>query len=178
MRVAVDGGKYVGIPREDGTFKVYGVPPGRHFLEVFATGWLFPQLRIAISAGKGKKNPGEISAKYVAETSGTAQEFKTPLVLSPKEVKPGVYAKVGYFQEHPKVSIMSMIFRNPMVLMMGFMGLMAWVMPKMMEGMDPEELKAMQEVRMDCAVIVTPRRYWSYNSAVGDERQSSEQFDI
>ena len=35
--------------------------------------------------------------------------------------------------------------RNPTVLMMGFMGLMAWGMPKMMEGMDPEELKKMQE---------------------------------
>lgn len=35
--------------------------------------------------------------------------------------------------------------RNPTVLMMGFMGLMAWGMPKMMENMDPEELKKMQE---------------------------------
>ncbi len=34
---------------------------------------------------------------------------------------------------------------NPTVLMMGFMGLMAWGMPKMMENMDPEELKKMQE---------------------------------
>lgn len=39
--------------------------------------------------------------------------------------------------------------RNPTVLMMGFMGLMAWGMPKMMENMDPEELKKMQEEMAD-----------------------------
>jgi hypothetical protein len=46
MRVAVDGGKYIGIPRADGAFVVYGVPTGTHFLEVFATGLMFPQLRV------------------------------------------------------------------------------------------------------------------------------------
>ena len=35
--------------------------------------------------------------------------------------------------------------RNPMFLMVSLTVLMAWVMPKLMEGMDPEELKAIQD---------------------------------
>lgn len=133
MRVAVNGGEYVGVPRSDGTFIVYGVPPGKHYLEVFATGLQFPQLRVRVKA------PGTVQAKLVEETSGgNGKSFGYPLLLEPR-------GRVQYFQQHQQISIMRMIMGNPTVLMMGFMGLMAWGLPKMMENMDPEELAKMQE---------------------------------
>jgi hypothetical protein len=102
MRVAVDGGKQIGIPRADGTFVVYGVTPGTHYLEgesrrircpilsgsvrrwllilsvggaatVFATGLQFPQLRLLVSAGTKRTLPGEVKAKVVEETSGVGK---------------------------------------------------------------------------------------------------------
>lgn len=37
------------------------------------------------------------------------------------------------------------MLKNPMVIMMLFSGLMMYFMPKMMEGMDPEEKAAMKK---------------------------------
>ena len=101
--MAVDGGKQIGIPRADGTFVVYGVAPGTHYLEgesrrircpilsgsvrrpwllilsvggattVFATGLQFPQLRVHVSPGTKRTLPGEVKAKVVEETSGVGK---------------------------------------------------------------------------------------------------------
>jgi hypothetical protein len=60
-----------------------------------------------------------------------------PLVLEPR-------GRIQYFEQHQQVSIMRMIMGNPTVLMMGVMGVMCYALPKMMENMDPEELKKMQ----------------------------------
>lgn len=72
---------------------------------------------------------GAVQAKLVEETSGgRGDRFNYPFVLEPR-------GQVAYFDAREQVNIMAMIFRNPTVLMMGFMGLMAWGMPKMMENM-------------------------------------------
>ena len=107
------------------------------YLEVNAIGLAFPQLRVKV------KNNGEVRAKLVEETSGgRGDRFPYPFVLEPR-------GTVQYFDQHEQISISGMIFRNPMVLMMLFMGLMSYAMPKMMENMDPEELKKMQEEMKD-----------------------------
>ena len=49
-----------------------------------------------------------------------------------------------YFEARAAASPMAML-KNPMVLMVLMTVLMAWGMPKMIENMDPEELKMMQE---------------------------------
>ena len=49
-----------------------------------------------------------------------------------------------YFEVRAAASPMAML-KNPMVLMVLMTVLMAWGMPKMIENMDPEELKMMQE---------------------------------
>ena len=96
------------------------------YLEVNAIGLAFPQLRVKV------KNNGEVRAKLVEETSGgRGDRFPYPFVLEPR-------GTVQYFDQHEQISISGMIFRNPMVLMMLFMGLMSYAMPKMMENMDPE----------------------------------------
>ena len=63
--------------------------------------------------------------------------LKYPLVLNPK----GTYQ---YFETKKGFSIFALL-RNPMVIMMLFsVGLMV-MMPKMMEGLDPEEKAKMKE---------------------------------
>jgi hypothetical protein len=62
---------------------------------------------------------------------------KYPLVLYPQ-------ATYQYFEERKGFSIFGML-KNPMFLMMAFGGGLMFLMPKMMEGMDPEEKAKMRE---------------------------------
>ena len=41
IRVLLDHGKWSAIARVDGTFSIYDVPEGVHFLHVHAIGWYF-----------------------------------------------------------------------------------------------------------------------------------------
>jgi hypothetical protein len=69
---------------------------------------------------------------------GAVKQFtKYPLVLYP-------FAKYQYFVQRRGFSLFSLL-KNPMVLMMLFGGVMTFVMPKMMEGLDPEEKAAMRK---------------------------------
>jgi len=69
------------------------------------------QLRVDISRKKG----GTVQAKLVEETSGgRGDRFNYPFVLEPR-------GQIAYFDAREQVNIMAMIFRNPTVLMMGFM---------------------------------------------------------
>eukprot|EP00980_Cylindrotheca_fusiformis_P011647 scaffold2751_cov131-Cylindrotheca_fusiformis.AAC.14 len=72
-----------------------------------------------------------------AYAGAAKQPIKYPLVLYP-------YAKYQYFEQRRGFSPFSML-KNPMVMMMIFSGVMMFVMPKMMEGMDPEEKAAMRK---------------------------------
>jgi hypothetical protein len=53
-------------------------------------------------------------------------------------------ASYEYFEKKHSFSILS-IFKNPMVFMMIAMAGMAYMLPKLMEGMDPEERAMMQK---------------------------------
>ena len=65
------------------------------------------------------------------------QDCQYPLRIQPNGQR-------GYFEQRPQVGL-GYILRNPMMLMMLFSVGMMYLMPKMMENMDPEELKKMQE---------------------------------
>ena len=65
-----------------------------------------------------------------------ARPMRMPVVLAPM-------SRVTYAEPQSGWSLRSFI-SNPFYLMMGVMALMMFAMPKMMENMDPEELKAMQ----------------------------------
>jgi len=52
-------------------------------------------------------------------------------------------SKVSYFEQKRPFSLMG-LFKNPMLLMMLFGAGMTFIMPKMMEGMDPEQRKEME----------------------------------
>ncbi|KAL6603054.1 hypothetical protein ACP70R_043415 [Stipagrostis hirtigluma subsp. patula] len=88
----------------------------------------FSFVRVDISA----RNPGYIQAA-LTETRRVLNE----LVLEPLKEE-------QYYEKREPFSIMSLL-KSPMGLMVGFMVIMVVVMPKMMENIDPEEMKQAQE---------------------------------
>lgn len=67
----------------------------------------------------------------------TKRVINYPLVLYP-------YATYQYFEPAKGFSVFRLL-KSPMVLMMIFSAFMMYVMPKMMEGLDPEEKAAMKK---------------------------------
>ncbi len=75
---------------------------------------------------------------YYPPTTGAAKKAaKYPLEI--KAVGP-----LDFFVPKPTFSYLDML-KNPYMLFMGVMLVISIMMPKMMEGMDPEQLKKMQE---------------------------------
>jgi hypothetical protein len=112
-----------------GEFTLLDVPPGYHHLETFALGYTFPPLRLRITSDGGREC-------HFAEDVDEAVHVN-PLVLSPVSV-------AEYFEPRGGLSV-GALMKNPMFLMVAFTVVMAFYMPKMMESMDPEALKEMQE---------------------------------
>ncbi|KAL5223654.1 hypothetical protein ABZP36_010293 [Zizania latifolia] len=127
-RVILNGGQRVTFARPDGYFAFHNVPAGTHLIEVSSMGYLFSPVRVDISA----RNPGHIQAA-LTETRRVLNE----LVLEPLREE-------QYYEIREPFSIMSLL-KSPMGLMLGFMVIMVFVMPKMMENIDPEEIKQAQE---------------------------------
>ncbi|KAG2613147.1 hypothetical protein PVAP13_4KG338000 [Panicum virgatum] len=104
------------------------IDAGTHLIEVSSIGYFFSPVRVDISA----RNPGYIQAA-LTETRRVLNE----LVLEPLKEE-------QYYEVREPFSVMSLL-KSPMGLMVGFMVLMVFVMPKMMENIDPEEMKQAQE---------------------------------
>jgi hypothetical protein len=127
-KVILNGGQRVTFARPDGYFSFHDVPAGTHLIEVSSMGYFFSPVRVDISA----RNPGKIQAAST-ENRRTLNE----LVLEPMKEE-------QYYEIREPFSVMSLV-KSPMGLMIGFMVLVMFVFPKMMEGVDPEEMKQAQE---------------------------------
>jgi hypothetical protein len=132
----LDHGKFQTYVKQDGTFLLKDIPSGVYIFEIASNEFAFDRYWVDVNAdGKivraSKWSPGTMydsSSKYAAQY---------PLVLIP-------LGKYGYFTPREKFNWLSLI-QNPMILMpLLALGAM-YVMPKMMEGLDPEELKEVQE---------------------------------
>lgn len=132
-RISLNNGEYSTYSRADGTFVVYDVPPGIHQLDIHSSKYHFGQIKIQLLA-ESMDTPKCLEYAY----PGAAKTpVKYPLVLSP-------HATYEYFEKSKGFSIFSLL-KNPMVLMMLFSVVMMFVMPKMMEGLDPEEKEQMRK---------------------------------
>nr|AGT15918.1 hypothetical protein SHCRBa_179_G22_R_40 [Saccharum hybrid cultivar R570]AGT16392.1 hypothetical protein SHCRBa_181_K17_R_20 [Saccharum hybrid cultivar R570] len=127
-KVILNGGQRVTFARPDGYFAFHNVPAGTHLIEVSSIGYFFSPVRVDISA----RNPGYIQAA-LTETRRVLNE----LVLEPLKEE-------QYYEVREPFSVLSLL-KSPMGLMVGFMVLMVFVMPKLMENIDPEEMKQAQE---------------------------------
>jgi len=117
------------LSRVDGSFSIDGVAPGIHVLEAASPMFDFPVLTVSVS------EDGQILGTFLFNKK--RREMRHPFVLQ-------AVSRPVYFEPRKTISVMS-ILGNPMLLMMGFMLLVTYALPKLQEGMDPEELKKMQE---------------------------------
>ncbi|XP_034684357.1 ER membrane protein complex subunit 7 homolog [Vitis riparia] len=128
VKVILNGGQWVTFLRPDGYFSFHNVSAGTHMIEVAAIGYFFSPVRVDVSA----RNPGKIQAALTENRKGL-----TELVLEPLRDE-------QYYEIREPFSIMSVV-KSPMGLMMGFMLIVMFLMPKLVENMDPEEMRRAQE---------------------------------
>ncbi|CAO3642115.1 unnamed protein product [Cunninghamella echinulata] len=126
-------GIYSAIVREDGSFSFYNVAPGSYLLEVNNIDYIFPKLRVNV-----KEN--EVDGAYVGV--GIGWDKTGYAVPHPFELKAKVEA--DYFMPRQGFNVLGM-FKNPMFLMLGFSGIMLFIMPKMLQNMDPEAMKELTQ---------------------------------
>ncbi|CAL9749019.1 unnamed protein product [Musa acuminata subsp. burmannicoides] len=127
-KIILNGGQNVTFVRADGYFTFHNVPAGTHLIEVAALGYFFSPVRVDISA----RFPGKIQAALTENRKALHE-----LILEPLREE-------QYYEIREPFSIMSFL-KSPMGLMMGFMLLVIFVMPKLVENMDPEEIRRAQE---------------------------------
>ncbi len=132
-RITLNNGDFTTYSRKDGSFIIYNVGPGIHQLDIDSKEYHFGQIKVQLL----KESMDSPKCLEYAYPGAAKRPVKYPLVLNPK----GTYQ---YFQSKKGFSILSML-KNPMVLMMLFSVGMMVVMPKMMEGLDPEEKAKMRE---------------------------------
>ncbi|CAA6661460.1 unnamed protein product [Spirodela intermedia] len=128
VKIILNGGQRVTFARHNGYFSFHNVPAGTHLIEVSAMGFLFSPVRVDISA----RNPGKIQAVLTENRRALSE-----LILEPLREE-------QYYEVKEPFSIMSLV-KSPMGLMMGFMLVVVFVMPKLVENMDPEEIRRAQE---------------------------------
>ncbi|KAK4748327.1 hypothetical protein SAY87_014913 [Trapa incisa] len=128
VKVILNGGQRATFLRPDGYFSFHDVPAGTHLIEVAALGYFFSPIRVDVSA----RNPGKVQAA-LTENRRALKE----LVLEPLREE-------QYYEIREPFSIMSIV-KSPMGLMVGFMLIVVFLMPKLMENMDPEEMRRAQE---------------------------------
>ncbi|XP_059299322.1 ER membrane protein complex subunit 7 homolog isoform X2 [Lycium ferocissimum] len=128
VKVIFSGGQRVTFLRPKVYFSFYNVSAGTHLIEVSAIGYFFSPVRVDVSA----RNPGKVQAA-LTENRRTLIE----LVLEP-------LSEEQYYEVNEPFSIMSLV-KSPVGLMFGFMLFVMFVMPKLAENVDPEEIRRTQE---------------------------------
>lgn len=142
------GQTYRTYTKYDLSFTLPDVPEGVHSLEVYHPHYLFPTYMLMVSKSgrvkatsmERKKNGQAVQEVFAtASLEGQEKSADQSQVLTLTAV--GNYQ---YFKKRQGVSITKMMM-NPMFLMMAFsLGLM-FLVPKLTEGMDPEDFKQIQE---------------------------------
>ncbi|KAJ4707851.1 ER membrane protein complex subunit 7-like [Melia azedarach] len=127
-KVILNGGQRMTFLRPDGYFSFHNMSAGTHLIEVAAIGYFFSPVRVDVSA----RNPGKVQAALTETRRGLNE-----LVLEPLRDE-------QYYEIREPFSIMSIV-KSPMGLMVGFMLVVVFIMPKLMENMDPEEMRRAQE---------------------------------
>uniref|UniRef100_A0A1J3GJC8 ER membrane protein complex subunit 7-like protein n=1 Tax=Noccaea caerulescens TaxID=107243 RepID=A0A1J3GJC8_NOCCA len=128
VKVILNGGQNVTFLRPDGYFTFHKVTAGTHLIQVSAMGYFFSPVRVDVSA----RHRGKVQA-----TLTETRRSLTELVLEPLREE-------RYYEIREPFSVISIV-KSPMGLMVGFMVVVVFLMPKLMENIDPEEMKQAQE---------------------------------
>jgi ER membrane protein complex subunit 7 len=159
--IIVNHGEHNTYSRIDGTFTIHDIPPGVYIIDIYNPIHHFSQIKCQYKLieeeeengndNKSMKKPNlscleyhypgatkrtmDIDATATATTSPTSATYVLTVTA---------LASYEYFEIKRGFNILSML-QNPMILMMIFtLGIM-YLLPKMMENMDPEERAMMQK---------------------------------
>lgn len=130
--VTLNHGEFRTYSKADGSFIFRNVPPGIHQVDVLSTTHHFGQVKVQLL--EDSMTPNCIEYAYPGAPKKT--------MLHP--INMTAYATLEYFEKKPGFSIFAML-RNPMVIMMLFSVGIMFLMPRLMEGLDPEEKARMRE---------------------------------
>ena len=132
-KIVLNDGDMITYSKMDGSFAFYHVPPGVHLLDVQSHELHFGQVKVQIPE-EPTDSPKCIEYAY---PGATKMVIRHPIHLK-------AHAKYEYFQPKQGFSL-NVLLKNPMMLMMMFSIVMMFLMPKMMENLEPEERERMQK---------------------------------
>uniref|UniRef100_M4C0Z7 ER membrane protein complex subunit 7 beta-sandwich domain-containing protein n=1 Tax=Hyaloperonospora arabidopsidis (strain Emoy2) TaxID=559515 RepID=M4C0Z7_HYAAE len=129
--VQLNGGEQTTFVRSDGLFRFRDVAPGHYFVTIPSTELLFSQYDVDVAADGHVQ---VLEAKYLgAPLIGC----EYPLVVEPVK-------ELEYFEPREKFNILGLIMNPSFLTIIVPIGLL-YVLPKLTEGMDPEDMKKAQE---------------------------------
>ena len=131
-RLTLNDGTFSTYTLPDGSFTFHHVPPGVHLLDVQSREHHFSQVKIQLLP-EAMESPKCIEYIY---PGAPKQTIPHPIELT-------AHASYQYYEPRQGFNIFG-IFKNPMLLMMLVMGGMMFMMPKMMENLDPEQQEQMK----------------------------------
>jgi len=133
-----DGFNHYGSITRDGSFVIPDVPEGTYIFNIVARDHLFDQYRIDIvdSLSPPEVRP-YIPGTPLSSTANTPVTVTYPLNIHPRY-------KNEYFVPKQSFNVMGML-QSPMIMMMGAVGVMVLALPYMMNNLDPEQLKEVQQ---------------------------------
>ena len=104
VKVLVDGGRFIGFIKQDGSFVINNVPPGSYLVEVSSPNYVFEPARVDISSKTGKMRARK--SDLLRPTAVTSLPY-------PLKFKANVQA--NFFTKREEWSLFSTLM-NPMVL--------------------------------------------------------------
>jgi ER membrane protein complex subunit 7 len=142
-KISINHGESITYSRTDGNFTLYDLTPGIYLIDVLSVNHHFSQVK----------------CQYKPDDDVDVVENKKPALSCLEYVYPGApkrvldqilvihaLAEIQYFEERKSGWLMvSSMVKNPMLQMMIVMVGMMYMMPKLMEDMNPEERAQMKK---------------------------------
>ena len=111
---------------------------GIYQLDVQSSRYVYSQFKLKVSSA----GDHTIQAVEYAYPGAPKANTAYPLSISP-------HVKIDYFEQKQQINILKMITGNPMMIMMAVSFGAMFLMPKMMDGMDKDQLKEIQAQQGD-----------------------------
>lgn len=130
----------------DGSFQLTHLPPGSHVLTIVDANYEFPRIRMDVipSLTLGKPVKVRCSLTQPGMDWSTAVDSVPYMSAENNRVEVAAVAKRDFFKKRDSFSILSLLM-NPMILISGFTMILFLVLPKLTEGIDPEEMREIQK---------------------------------
>lgn len=136
-KISVNHGAYTTYSRRDGNFTLYDLPPGIYQIDVLSVHHHFSQVKCQYKPDLQLEQKPTLSCLEYIYPGSAKRVLDEILVIH-------ALAEVNYFEERKGFSLFS-VLKNPMLLMMIVMVGMMYMMPKLMEDMNPEERAQMKK---------------------------------